>query len=135
MLDIALLRRDPEIVRSSARRRGADPGFVDDILRLDAEYRRDLAELERTKAEKNALSATIGRAADQAAAAAELRPQLDALAATIASLEEHARILAPAEPESPLQALLEGSPNVLDDSVPIGSDEQANVVLRLWGEI
>ena len=135
MLDIALLRRDPEIVRTSARRRGADPGFVDDILRLDAEYRRDLAELERTKAEKNALSATIGRAADKAAAAAELRPQLDALAATIASLEEQARILAPDEPDSPLRALLEGSPNVLDDSVPIGSDEQANVVLRHWGEI
>ena len=133
MLDIALIRRDPDRVRRSAVRRGIDPSFVDDVLRLDAQYRSALAELETTKAEKNRLSSEIGKAADKAAAARELRPQLDELSGRIASAEETAKSLAPDTPGSPLRALLEQTPNVLDDSVPDGSDESANVVVRTHG--
>jgi len=106
---------------------------VDDILRLDTQYRSALAETERLKAEKNRLSAQIGKAADKAAAAAELRPQLDALAATLAEHENTARALAPDAPESPLRALLENTPNVLDDTVPDGSEAAQNVAVRTWG--
>ena len=106
---------------------------MDDILRLDTQYRSALAETERLKAEKNRLSAQIGKAADKAAAAAELRPQLDALAATLAEHENTARALAPDAPESPLRALLENTPNVLDDTVPDGSEAAQNVAVRTWG--
>src|SRR5581483_5153937 len=47
---------------------------------------------------------------------------------------ERVRELSPAERESPLHELLAQSPNVLDDSVPEGSDESQNVVLRSSGE-
>ena len=77
MLDIVVIRRDPDRVRRSARRRGLDPSFVDEVLRLDAEHRSALTAVERAKAEKNRLSAEIGKASDKAAAARELRPQLD----------------------------------------------------------
>jgi seryl-tRNA synthetase len=133
MLDIALVRRDPDRVRRSAQRRGIDLSFVDDILRLDTQYRSALAETERLKAEKNRLSAQVGKAADKAAAARELRPQLDAISASIAAYEETAKTLAPDAPESPLRALLESTPNVLDDSVPDGSDTAQNVLVRSWG--
>ena len=133
MLDIALIRRDPDRVRRSAQRRGLDPSFVDDVLRLDAEYRSALTAVETAKAEKNRLSAQIGRAADKAAAARELRPQLDELSAQIADGEERARALGPENPESPLRELLTQSPNVLDDSVPDGKDEGDNVVVRSGG--
>jgi seryl-tRNA synthetase len=133
MLDIALVRRDPDRVRRSAQRRGIDVSFVDDILRLDAQYRSALAETERLKAEKNRLSAQIGKATDRAAAARELRPQLDALSASIAEHEATANALAPDLPESPLRALLENTPNVLDDTVPDGSDAASNVLVRSWG--
>lgn len=133
MLDIALIRRDPDRVRRSAQRRGLDPSFVDDVLRLDAEYRSALTAVETAKAEKNRLSAQIGRAADKAAAARELRPQLDELSAQIADGEERARALGPENPESPLRELLTQSPNVLDDSVPDGKDEDDNVVVRSGG--
>ena len=134
MLDIAVVRRDPDRVRRSARRRGLDPSFVDDVLRYDAEYRSALSAAETSKAEKNRISAEIGRAPDKAAAARELRPAIETLAATIAHEEERARALSPDEEDSPLRALLEQTPNLLDDSVPGGADETANVWMREWGE-
>lgn len=133
MLDITTVRRDPDRVRHSARRRGQDPAFVDEVLRLDAEYRSALTAVETAKAEKNRISAQIGRAADKAAAARELKPQLDELSARIEEAETRARALAVENPESPLRELLVQSPNLLDDSVPDGSDESANVVVRTNG--
>lgn len=133
MLDIALIRRDPDRVRRSALRRGQDASFVDEILRLDAEYRSALTAVETAKAEKNRLSAQIGKAADKAAAARELRPQIDELSQRIAAAEEQARALSVDDPQSPLSELLTQSPNVLDDSVPDGKDESDNVVVRTAG--
>ncbi|MBV9271776.1 MAG: serine--tRNA ligase [Candidatus Eremiobacteraeota bacterium] len=133
MLDIALIRRDPDRIRRSATRRGQDPSFVDDVLQLDAQYRSALSEVETAKAEKNRLSAEIGKATDKAATAREMRPKLDELSARIATADETAKALAPDAPDSPLRALLEQTPNVLDDSVPDGKDESANVVVRQSG--
>jgi seryl-tRNA synthetase len=134
MLDLALIRRDPDRVRASAKRRGHDPSFVDDVLRLDAEYRSALTELETAKAEKNRISGEIGKAADKAAAARELRPQLDALGERIRQAEERASKLAIDAPDSPLRALLTQTPNVLDDAVPEGADSDANHLVRTHGE-
>jgi seryl-tRNA synthetase len=134
MLDVGLIRRDPERVRLSAKRRGLDPAFVDEVLRLDEEYRSALTAAEGAQAEKNRLSAEIGKAVDKAAAARELRPKLDQLAQRLEDLEARVRELAPNERHSPLYELLSQSPNILDDSVPDGSDASKNVVLRTSGE-
>jgi len=134
MLDIALCRRDPDRIRRSALRRGADASFVDEILRLDERYRLALTESETKKAEKNRLSSEIARSKDRAAAAATLRPQIALLDTEIAALDLAAKELAPDVPGSPLRVLLEESPNIADDSVPDGADAGANVVLRTWGE-
>ncbi|MGA2761231.1 MAG: serine--tRNA ligase [Candidatus Cybelea sp.] len=133
MLDIALVRRDPDRVRRSLVRRGADPSIVDEFLRFDEEYRSALTAAEKAKAEKNRLSAAIGQAEDKAAAARQVRPQIDALSTEIAALEERARALSTSGESSPLRALLEQTPNLLDDSVPDGSDEASNIELRRWG--
>jgi seryl-tRNA synthetase len=133
MLDIGIVRRDPDRVRRSAVRRGLDPSFVDDILRYDEEYRSALSTAENAKAEKNRISGEIGRAADKAAAAADRRDELAALTQTITSAEERERALSPERDDSPLRALLAGSPNLLDDSVPDGNNERDNVVERVVG--
>lgn len=134
MLDVGLIRRDPERVRLSAKRRGLDPAFVDEVLRLDEEYRSALTAAERATAEKNRLSGEIGRAADKAAAARELRPKLDELSERIGALEARVRELSPAERDSPLHELLAQAHNILDDSVPDGNDESKNVVVRSSGD-
>jgi seryl-tRNA synthetase len=134
MLDIVLIRRDPDRVRESLVRRGLDPSPVADLLRYDEEYRSALSAVERAKAEKNRLSASIGEAPDKAAAAREVRPQLEELARRIGELEERARALSPTDDGSPLHALLDNLPNLLDASVPPGADEDSNVEIRRWGE-
>ncbi len=134
MLDIAVIRRDPDRVRNSLIRRGLDPSPVDEILRYDEEYRSALSAVERAKAEKNRLSLAIGEAEDKAAAARELRPKLSELARRIEGLEERARSLSFSDEASPLRALLDNMPNLLDASVPEGAGESANLELRRWGE-
>jgi seryl-tRNA synthetase len=133
MLDIALVRRDPDRVRRSLSRRGADPSIVDELLRCDEEYRSALTAAERAKAEKNRLSASVGQANDKAAAAREVRPKIEALSLEIAAAEERAGTLSTSGESSPLRAMLEQTPNLLDDSVPDGTDEASNIELRRWG--
>jgi len=127
MLDIALLRRDPDRVRRSAQRRGQDPGFVDRVLELDARKRQTLTAVETLKAE-NALTGAIKVASDRAAEAARLKPQIAELDGRIAQDSE----ALPGFDEA-IDKLLSDVPNVLDDSVPDGTSEDENVVVRTWG--
>jgi len=128
MLDIALLRRDPDRVRRSAQRRGQDPGFVDRVIELDARKRQTLTAVETLKAEKNALTGAIKVASDRAAEAARLKPQIAELDGRIARDSE----ALPGFDEA-IDKLLSDVPNVLDDSVPDGTGEEQNVVVRTWG--
>ena len=123
-----LLRRDPERVRRAAARRPAGAHFVDEVLRLGENLRAAITAAETLKAEKNALTQTIAKAADRAAEAQRLRPQIAGLDARIA--EAAAAI---PELEGRIEAILADVPNLLDDSVPDGNGEDDNVVVRTWG--
>ncbi|HXP94178.1 MAG TPA: serine--tRNA ligase [Candidatus Binatia bacterium] len=128
MIDLLLLRRDPELVRRSARRRGLDPSFVDRVLGIDEKVRAAQTLVEARKAEKNALTALISKATDRAAEAQRLR-------APIAGVDEQiseAGALLPAL-EAERDAILADVPNILDDSVPDGAGEDANVEVRSSG--
>ena len=129
MLNLDLLRREPDHVRVAARRRGIGAEFVDRILELDRERRAAITGVEALKAEKNELTAQISRAADKKAAATELRPQIADLDARIAAAGERLPLV-----ERQIEAELAEIPNILDGSVPDGSDEHANVLVRSWGE-
>ena len=62
MIDIRLLRDNPDAVRASQRARGADEGVVDRILELDATRRSSLGEFERVRAEQKQVSKSVGAA-------------------------------------------------------------------------
>ncbi|MDB5027664.1 MAG: Seryl-tRNA synthetase, partial [Candidatus Eremiobacteraeota bacterium] len=128
MLNLDLLRREPDHVRVAARRRGLGAEFVDRVLELDRERRTTITAVESLKAEKNALTAQIAKAADKKAAAAELRPK-------IAELDERIKASGELLPalDQRIEAELSEIPNLLDGSVPDGSDEHANVLVRAWG--
>jgi seryl-tRNA synthetase len=129
MLDLNLLRSDPDRVRISAQRRGQSAAFVDTVLDLDSRRRAALTAAEGLKAEKNALTESISKAADRAAEAARLRPQIAALDARVAE----ASAMLPALDEQ-INALLSEVPNLLDPSVPDGEGSEQNHVVRTWGE-
>ena len=128
MLDLTLLRHDPERVRRAAARRPNGADFVDEVIALDARLRAARTSGEALKAEKNALTARISKSADRAAEAARLRPE-------IASLD--ARIVAANDAIPPLEAqideILASVPNLLDESVPDGAGEDDNVLVRVAG--
>jgi seryl-tRNA synthetase len=129
MLDLNLVRNDPERVRISARRRGQSDTFVDRILELDGQRRVALTGAETLKAEKNALTASISKAADRGAEAARLKPEIAALDARIVAAGETLPGL-----DEQMNALLSEFPNVLDGSVPDGTGEEGNTLVRAWGE-
>ena len=125
MLDLALLRRDPERVRTAAARRTGSAAFVDDVLAVDAELRAARTAAENLKAEKNALTASISRASDRAAEARRLRPAIAELDGRIVAASEALPTL-----DARIEAMLADVPNLLDDSVPDGAGEDDNVLVR-----
>jgi len=129
VLNLELLRREPDHVRIASRRRGIGVEFVDRVLELDRERRAALTAAESAKAEKNALTAEISRAPDKKAAAAELRPKIAALDERIAAAGAGVPAL-----EEQIAAALSEVPNLLDRVVPDGDTEALNVLQRTWGE-
>ncbi|HEY0601422.1 MAG TPA: serine--tRNA ligase [Herpetosiphonaceae bacterium] len=127
MLDIKLIREQPDQVKEGIRRRGDDPALVDEVLRLDARRRELLSEVERLKAEKNAASKAIGKIKDpeeRAQAIAAMRNQGD----RIPELDKEV-----AEVEAALQTLMLVLPNLPHPDVPVGTSEEDNIVVRTEG--
>ncbi|HVA38513.1 MAG TPA: serine--tRNA ligase [Candidatus Dormibacteraeota bacterium] len=128
MLDRSLLRRDPEAIRRSLRRRGQDASVVERLVELDRTAREAQTRSDALKAEKNTLSSSIAKAADKRAAAEELRPRLADIDGEIARIDGEG-----AAANAAIDEQLQQIPNILADIVPDGSDESGNVVVRAWG--
>ncbi|KAL0922068.1 hypothetical protein M5K25_006030 [Dendrobium thyrsiflorum] len=133
MLDINLFREDkgndPERVRESQRRRGASVEIVDEVIRLDKEWRQRQFELDCLRKDFNRINKEI----------AQLKIAKKDASEKIKSTEENKR-LATEKTEEVLQAkaTLEAKlmiiGNLVHDSVPISMDEADNQVVRTWGE-
>jgi seryl-tRNA synthetase len=127
MLDIRLIREQPDVIREALVKRQMETTLVDRILTLDAERRKKLAELEALRAQRNALSKEIGRMKDEAAREARkeevrgINARIDALEALVNDLDAQ------------LQAELYQVPNIPDPDVPLGKDDAENVVIRTVG--
>jgi seryl-tRNA synthetase len=129
MLDINLVREDPEAVRAALKVRQMDPGIVDQAVALDERRRKMILEAEGLKAERNAASKEIGRMKDPA----ERQARIDAMREVgdqIAALDDTLR-----QVEQELDALWSGIPNLPDPTTPYGTGEEDNVVLRAVGQI
>ena len=127
MLDLRLIREQPDMVRDALRRLNTDAP-LDDILQLDEQRRSLLTRVEELKAQRNAGSKEIGKAAagqERDKKIAEMRQLGD----TIAELDEEVR-----DVDERLHALLLEVPNLPDPDVPDGPDESANVIVRHWGD-
>ena len=131
MLDKALIREHPDLVRRSLRRRGLSDAAVDEFLALDERWRKAVTTVDRLKAERNRISGEFAKAKSSGDEA------LRVLSRTI-----ERRLAARSKPASmrPLhwiekQAICwRGLPNILADDVPDGADASANVELRRFGE-
>ncbi len=125
MLDLDLIRRDPDAVRQALAKRGED-STLEGILTLDAERRGKIRERDELRARRNKVSQELGRSGERPP---ELIREMRRVGDDVKSLEEQLRNV-----EDELAALLLELPNIPLEEVPVGSDESANRVARSWGE-
>jgi len=127
MLDIQLIRDDPDLIRQALLKRNDDPAIVDRVLAEDTRWRELLQSVEALRAERNRVSKEIGRMRDKDERQARIE-EMRAVGARLSSLEDDLR-----EVEAQLHNDLLWIPNVPDESSPVGPDESANIELRRWG--
>ncbi|HVM72227.1 MAG TPA: serine--tRNA ligase [Anaerolineales bacterium] len=129
MLDINLIREQPDLVRKALRDRQMEDAPVDSILKLDGKRRDMLTEVEALKAERNTVSREIGQMKDAAARQAKIEA-MRAVGDKIAALDKEV-----AGVEQELKAMTAAIPNIPDGRTPYGKDDSENVVLRTVGEL
>ncbi|HII15826.1 MAG TPA: serine--tRNA ligase [Nanoarchaeota archaeon] len=132
MLDIQIFRENPEIVRKNLEKRKDLERLeqVDEIIKLDSEWRKRKANLDSLRAERNKVSLEINQlkkagkdASKQIKKAADLPKQI---------AEEEKWV---SETEEKLKGYLMRMPNILHESVPYGKDDSENVEARKWGKL
>jgi len=128
MLDLKLIRSDPERVKTALARRGAAEQ-VDELLGLDARRRELLPTIENAQAERKAISKQIGEAKQRGEDAAEQMTAVAALKETIESGKVELE-----QVEVDLQRVAGALPNLPDPEAPDGMTEDDAVVLREEGE-
>ena len=128
MLDINLIREEPENVREAMVKRQMDPGVVDQVLALDVKRRDLIQQVENMRADKNAVSKEIGRMKDKESRQAKI-DQMRGLGDKIDSLDSEL-----SQVDSELSSIMAVLPNIPDPEVPFGTDDKDNIVLRTVGE-
>jgi seryl-tRNA synthetase len=129
MLDINLIREQPDLVRKALSDRQMDPAPVDRVLELDARRRTLLTEVEALKAERNAGSKEISQMKE--AAARQIK--IDAMRTVgdkIASIDKEVTGV-----EEELKSVAAYFPNLPDTRTPYGEDEEGNIVVKSVGQL
>ncbi|HET7659450.1 MAG TPA: serine--tRNA ligase [Oryzihumus sp.] len=121
MIDIRLLREDPEAVRASQRARGEDEGIVDAILSADERRRSSLTEFEQLRAEQKSFGKKVAAAKgeEKTALVAEAKKTSDRVKELQAAADEA---------EAELNALVRRVPNVVIEGIPSGGEDDYTVL-------
>jgi seryl-tRNA synthetase len=125
MLDIKLIRDNPELVRDALEKRG-EKASLDQILNLDQQRRQLLHEMETLRAHHNEVNKQLGKMADKPH---QLITEMRQLGEKVASLEAEI-----SQVGSDLEDLLLRLPNIPAVDVPVGKDTEDNIVVRTWGK-
>ncbi len=129
MLDMNLIRENPELVRTAMKHRQMDSEPVDRAVALDVERRTVLSEVEALKAERNAASKEIGKLKDPKEREARISA-MKSVSDRIADLDAKVKAV-----EAELTGIMAMIPNIPNANVPIGVGDTDNPVLRTEGTI
>ena len=133
MLDINLLRNDPEKVRENIRKKFQEEKLpmVDEVIRMDREYRDAQQQADGLRNKRKTLSKQIGALIGQGK-----KDEVEAVKAEVAAAAEELAALEVKEEElkAEIRKRMLVIPNIIDDSVPIGKDDSENVEIERFGE-
>lgn len=123
MLDINLIRTNPDSVRTTMINRQKDPSLLDQVIKLDKDYRQILLEVENLRADQNTITKNFkGKPSDdQLSSAKKIKDQIKTLEVNLNSKL------------ATLNSVLEEIPNIPAEDVPIGKDESDNVIYKTVG--
>ncbi len=133
MIDIKFLRENPDIVKQNIKNKFQDSKLplVDEVIKLDSEYRAAITEADKLRADRNRLSKQIGglMAKGEKEEAEKVKKQVTDAAERLAELEK-----LEAELSEKVTKIMMVIPNIIDKSVPIGKDDSENVEIERFGE-
>lgn len=129
MLDMKLIREEPERIREALKKRHMDPSPVDVILLLDEQRRQLIQDVEEMRAERNLVSKDISKIKDQA----QRKEKIEAMRHLGDQIDETGSRLK--EVEVKLNSLVSELPNIPDPDVPVGVDDSDNIVVRTVGDL
>jgi seryl-tRNA synthetase len=132
MLDIKLIRENPELIRNNLRKR-ADPdnlNMLDGLIDYDRKWRQYLTDLNNLRHERRQITAKIAETKKKGTDSSSEMLKAKDFDAKITKLEKQAT-----ECEDKVHEYLMRLPNLLHETVPVGKDENDNVEIRKWGDI
>ena len=130
MLDIRLIREDPDRVKRAMKTRNKDmDAVVDEIIEIDRKRRELSGKRDALKAEQNAASKQIPQIKKAGGDISEIMQKMNKVKEAIKADEDELNAL-----EQKQRQLLLEIPNVPSDTTPVGKDDSENVEIRRWGE-
>ncbi len=133
MLDIKLIRSNPELVKENIKKKFQDQKLplVDEVLELDAQFRASKGRGDELRQQRNTISKEIGKLMSQGKKdeAQEVKKQVQAIAGELEEMERKE-----AEMTAEIRKRMLVIPNLIDGSVPIGKDDSENVEVQRFGE-
>lgn len=135
MLDIKLIRKEPEKVKEAMRWRNDNPALVDQILELDAQRREWISNTDALKAKRNAISQQVARLKSQektetlATDTTSLIEESKTIGIQIQENEEKLSLI-----EQKQRDILLLMPNLPSEKTPLGKNETQNTEVSRWGE-
>src|SRR5690554_4138819 len=127
MLDLKLIRTNPDLVKEGLRKRGTEV-VVHELLQLDQERRSTLVKLEALKNKRNTVSKEIGRLKAVKEDAFSIIEEMRQVNEEIKGLDNQVRAI-----DDQIQERLLTIPNLPAQDVPEGKDESFNLEVRRWG--
>lgn len=128
MLDLKLIRSNPEKVSEALKKRGEGVS-LDNILALDEKRRSKLVQVEELKKKRNSVSEEIGRKKKAGENADEMVLEMRTVSQKVREMDEEIRDIE----EQFTQELLT-IPNTPHEDVPFGASDEENIEVRSWGQ-
>ena len=130
MLDIKLIRENPDKVKAAMKTRNKDmDAVVDEILAIDKQVRELTQKADALKAEQNAASKKIPQIKKEDGDISEIMTRMNAIKEEVKALDTDKAELAAKQ-----KTMMYEFPNVPSDTTPVGKDDSENVEIRRWGE-
>ena len=133
MLDIKLLRTNPELVKENIKKKFQDEKLVlvDEVVEKDKEFRAAKTKCDELRAKRNSMSKQIGGLIGKG-----LKDEAEQVKAEVKQIGEELETLEKKESElqNEIRERMLVIPNIIDDSVPIGKDDSENVEIEKFGE-